>query len=305
MLMIHAETTINDDFNNSDIIKLYTIDNDLRIKEEYFNYDYETALTILPFNDNHLNKPKFQDVAINTTKELLENNQPLIVLNYLFMKNSLSKYGINIDNYQIIDISNTFKKLELFGNEFKYSLNNIIEYSNISSKENREKRGEHMLELFNILNRDLNLSLDQLIHINYHSNNTTFDTLNNKYSGQNLSDISSTVLLNLLTFENLNMKLNNSSLQEIKFSIIKHLLENNNNVINYDLKNITNKEEFDNKIKDIFEISRIYNIDNNKLNTIYNMCDIYYKTTHNQIDIEDIKIKFNELDQNNIEEISF
>lgn len=307
--MIHAETNIINDnnYSNIDIVKLYTINDDLELNVKYFNYDFENSLTVLSNSEILKDKPKFIDVEVENTKKLLESNQPIIVLNYFFMKNTLGKYGISIDNCQLIDLSNIFKKLELFGSDFNYSLDNIIEHSNIKSKLDRQNRGQQMLELFELLTNKLNLNINQLLSINNIYNSKTFDSLNSKYSGQNLNNISTTVLFSLLTFDSLNLKTKDCSIQEIKYNLIKYLLEDNENVKEFNIKDINNYKEFTGTIINIFENERIYNIDSDKLKDVYNMCIMYYKVKHNEVDFKEIKNTFNNLQSNdlNIEEIQF
>ena len=306
MLMFHAETTINNysDFND-DIIKTYIIDNALELQENYYSPELENYITLLSNNDILNDKPKFSDNLENFKKEIF-SQEPLIVLNYIFTKNILNRYDINIDNKQIIDISHIFKKLELFGPDFVYSLKNIIEHSNIENKNNRFQRGNQMLELFNILNKDINLSLEELIHINYSYKSNTFDSLDNKYSNKPLNEIPNTVLLNILVFDNLNIKLNDISVQEFKYNLIRYLLEDNENVKNMKIKDISNYSDFQNCIKNIFENNQIYSIDTNKLQSIYNMCDIYFKVNQFNIDFKDVRTKFNDIHNDiNVEEITF
>lgn len=299
MIMIHVETNIvhNDkNFKDTDIVTLYKINNNLEISKEYFNYDYKNSTTIIN-SDLLVDKPKFLSKKDEIKKEL-ENNQPIIILNYWLIKNSFAKYDINIDNYKIIDISNILSKTKAFGN-IEYKLDNIIDKSNINHKNDRMARGEQLKELYELLTNDFNLSLNELIYLNYYYKSNTFDINSSKYIHKELNELPLTTLFHFLNYDNLMIKTNGCTNQEFKFNLIRFILEDSINCHKLNIKFITDKSEFDSTMKLLFEgdgTFQTFNINPENLDNIYNLCNLYFEVNNNKIDFDKLFKKYQDLD---------
>lgn len=304
MIMINVETNIihtDKNFKDVDIVTLYKINNDLELTKEYFDYDYKNSTTIVD-SDLLTGKPNFSSIA-NEIKKELEDNQPIVILNYWLIKNSFGKYGINIDNYNIIDISHILNKTKAFGN-IDYKLENIINKSNIEHKNDRMARGEQLNELFNLLQKDFKLSIEEMLYLNYFYKSNGFDINSSKYNNLNLNQLPITTLFHFLNFENLTVQTNGCTNQEFKFNLIRFILEDSENCHNLNIKHITDKKEFDSVIKLLFEgdgTFQTFNIDTKYLENTYKMCDLYFDINNNQIKFEklfEIYQSF-DLDENN------
>jgi len=314
MLMIHAETNIpiskekDSNFDDVDIIKLYVGNSDFKLVEKKYNYEYENSM--LSIDDNDFSKyPTFKESDVDKIKNMLSDNQPIVVLNYYFMKKTFERYNINLDSYQVIDLSKTYKKLNLYGDNFKYNIDELVYVTNIDSGVDKNLRGYHMIELYKYLIDNTNLSNEDLLSLNYKYSSNIFDSKSGKFSNQELENIPHKVLISILTFDSLNIKLNGISIQEFKFNIIRHILENNINTKDLNLNNISNKEEFDLAIDLIFKgENKVFIIENDKLEKIYTLCDLYFKVNNNNLkDIILIKKDFinNTLEVDDLDEIGF
>lgn len=311
MFFLHLETTINKEESlNTDIIKLYYANKDKEIKTEYYDYDNKHIKNIM-INDHNLNgKLNFNDSGdVEKLKKLMEENQPIIIFNHLFIKQSLQNYGINLDKYKTIDLTNLTKNLEFFGKEFKYNINNIVEELDYITS-SRLNRGNQLIELFDFYNLELNLSIDEMMALSFNDNIDTLDIKFGKNANENFSNIDAKTLLSIVALENNEIKTSSKTTpNELKFNIIRHLMEDRDEVSSYGISKINNKEELNSKIEDIFIHDKVYNINllsNNKKEIIANYLVMYRIYNLNNIDRDLVKDRYNNKYNNNfnINEIS-